>query len=280
MVSTRRPFRFPKDASESDCVVKIDIMQKVGSGYLVLKPHTQAGKQYRVVLNENGVDMSCEVEVKPLEGEAATTAGAKAVATKEEEEENAEKASAGKAYMDKKGLLPFVQGVLQVVVKEQPEDPFKVMAKHFLSGYDTSTQEASASPKSPPALIRQEPEAPVPCFGRAEPPEPCLGPVKPVPILLAADEPVPAQEPVPCLGHVEPPELCIGLAQPEKPIAYLAEVERPQTAQVQELNDPKEPCVLVPQLDEDKVEAAREGTPAGAGASVPATPAGAGASVP
>jgi hypothetical protein len=150
-ISSGKPFRFPKATSEADNVMKIDIMQKVASGYLVLKPHQAEGRQYNIVLDEKQ-GISCEVEVKVAEGEDMAPPVAP-------EESTAVKAKDAKDYMDKKGLLAYVQGVLQVVVKEQPEDPFSFMAKHFLSDYGESarpvaspkTSEVAAPPAAPAA---------------------------------------------------------------------------------------------------------------------------------
>lgn len=137
-VSCGRALRFPhkEKPTEGDQVLKVDIHQKVGTGYLVLKPNQDGSHQYRVVLSSDSgqvSEMSCELEVRP-----ATTSAVDDKPTVQEPEENATatKAKDATEYLKDKGVLQFVQGVLQVVVKEQPEDPFPLMAKHFQDGYD------------------------------------------------------------------------------------------------------------------------------------------------
>jgi len=145
MVSTDKPFRFPQSASESDCVVKVDILQNIGSGYLVMRPNQTEGKQFEVVLGGNS-DMACELFVKPADGDrpiAAESQDDSAAAAKTKQD--------AKAYLESTGLLTFVQGVLQVVAKQQPQDPFAAMAKHFLTASDEASPAGPESPKKAPA---------------------------------------------------------------------------------------------------------------------------------
>merc|ERR1719499_2862044 len=66
-ISADKPFRFPQQVSEADCVVKVDIMQNIGSGYLVMRPNQTDGKEYEVALGGNS-DMACALSVQPSEG--------------------------------------------------------------------------------------------------------------------------------------------------------------------------------------------------------------------
>lgn len=176
VVSSGRPFRFPKNASETDCVVKIDLMKNIGSGYLVLRPHQKEGKQYQVLMNDSP-DMMCEVEVKPLEGDEP------ALPEQPEDAGTAAKTKDAKAYMEDTGLLQFVQGVLQVVVKQQPDDPYGAMAKHFLSGYECAESGSTKLPQSPkkmqstPASPKAVPEEST--EEKASPPEEVPAPTSP-----------------------------------------------------------------------------------------------------
>lgn len=182
--SCNKPLRFPQKekAPEADRVLKVDIYQKVGSGYIVLKPNQDGTQQYRVALDGGGGDMACDLEVKSAAGPATESAEA-AEALREsmrnvvsdacqtgdlqglldgrpasapmrdmEAKPAAKKQDSGE-YLKDKGLLHFVQGVLQVVVKEQPEDPFTFMAKHFQSGYGSAVKPdrgtATSRPSSP-----------------------------------------------------------------------------------------------------------------------------------
>jgi len=168
--STDKPFRFPQNASETDCVVKVDIMQNIGSGYLVMRPNQTDGKEYEVVLGGNS-DMACALSVKPAEG-----AGPAAAESQEEAQAAAKTKQDAKAYLESTGLLTFVQGVLQVVAKQQPQDPFAAMAKHFLSASDEAASPAPGSPKvAPPSLKAPdavpEASAPAPESPKAEPAE-------------------------------------------------------------------------------------------------------------
>jgi len=138
-VASDKPFRFPGGVSEADCVVKVDIMQNIGSGYLVMRPNQKEDKQYEVVMSNNS-DMACDLAVKPLDASPPP-----APLSPEEAATAAKTKQDAKAYLESTGLLPFVQGVLQVVAKQQPEDPFAAMAKHFLSASDLQCSLQSSS---------------------------------------------------------------------------------------------------------------------------------------
>jgi hypothetical protein len=157
-VSAKRPFRFPKSASESDCVVKVDIMQSIGSGYLVMRPNQKDKKQFQVVMADNQ-EMVCDVAVKPLEGEVSMAPEAL------DEAETATKTKDAKEYMESTGLLQFVQGILQVIVKQQPEDPYGAMAKHFMNGYESSGLAKSRTFSTPSSPKAESPKAASPEAG-------------------------------------------------------------------------------------------------------------------
>jgi len=165
-VSADKPFRFPQNVSESDCVVKVDIMQTIGSGYIVMRPNQADSKQYEVILGDNS-DIACELEVTPTSGGGPTPEAAEDAAAAAKCKQDA------KAYLETTGLLQFVQGVLQVVAKQQPEDPFAAMAKHFLSASNAAEPpKQPGSPKSAPALAKAVDETPAPASPKAETPAP------------------------------------------------------------------------------------------------------------
>jgi len=165
-VSADKPFRFPQNVSESDCVVKVDIMQTIGSGYIVMRPNQADSKQYEVILGDNS-DIACELEVTPTSGGGPTPEAAEDAAAAAKCKQDA------KAYLETTGLLQFVQGVLQVVAKQQPEDPFAAMAKHFLSASNVAEPpKQPGSPKSAPALAKAVDETPAPGSPKAETPAP------------------------------------------------------------------------------------------------------------
>lgn len=144
--NSSKAYKFPKPEPDGDNLLKFDILARIGSGYAVLKPGVDK-KQYRVVL---GDAMSCEVQVRPSDPGSP-------VAT--EEPKTSVDTSDSKAYMDKTGLLAFMQGVLQVTVKEKPTDPYTFMAKHFLSGYDALDCALAAQPPDATEASCEEAEA-------------------------------------------------------------------------------------------------------------------------
>lgn len=148
-VSGDKPFRFPQVATDGDCVVKVDIMQTIGSGYIVMRPNQNQGKQYEVKFNDT---CSCEIEISPTDGSAAPEAAETAATAKTKQD--------AKAYLEGTGLLPFVQGVLQVVAKQQPQDPFAAMASHFISASDEAVAPQSGGPKSAPSSPKKSPTSP------------------------------------------------------------------------------------------------------------------------
>jgi len=151
--NANKPFVFPQSAVDGgDCVVKVDIMQNIGSGYIVLRPNQKEGRQYEVILGDN--DMACEIKIDPT-GNDVTPAPA------EDDAATAKTKQAAKQYLEGTGLLPFVQGVLQVVAKQQPQDPFAAMAKHFNSASDEAVAPMPGSPKAAPTSpTKATPESP------------------------------------------------------------------------------------------------------------------------
>merc|ERR1740121_473228 len=128
-----------------------------------MRPNQSGSRQYEVVLGDGG--MVCELEINPASGESH------APAEKEEAAAEATKRDA-KAYLESSGLLPFVQGALQVVAKQQPEDPFAAMARHFGSAAvensaskpatqkeTADSQPANAAPAASPEPAPAVPEA-------------------------------------------------------------------------------------------------------------------------
>eukprot|EP00429_Kryptoperidinium_foliaceum_P099519 CAMPEP_0176247858 /NCGR_PEP_ID=MMETSP0121_2-20121125/33169_1 /TAXON_ID=160619 /ORGANISM="Kryptoperidinium foliaceum, Strain CCMP 1326" /LENGTH=175 /DNA_ID=CAMNT_0017587521 /DNA_START=69 /DNA_END=592 /DNA_ORIENTATION=+ len=140
-ISSGRPFRFPKSESKDDMLVKFDILTKIASGYVVLKPDMSSSRKYKVDFSGDS-KLACEVEVKPADGSAP------AAAPKEEADPGTSTKDA-KEYLETKGVLTFVQNVLQVLVKERPEDPFPFMARHFMSGYADMPDSAVAKEAAP-----------------------------------------------------------------------------------------------------------------------------------
>jgi len=151
--NANKPFVFPQSAVDGgDCVVKVDIMQNIGSGYIVLRPNQKEGRQYEVILGDN--DMACEIKIDPTGVESPS-------APAEDDAATAKTKQAAKQYLDGTGLLPFVQGVLQVVAKQQPQDPFAAMAKHFNSASDEAVAPMPGSPKAAPTSpTKSAPESP------------------------------------------------------------------------------------------------------------------------
>merc|ERR1719512_174066 len=93
--------------------------------------------------------MVCELMVKPVDGERPNAPEGDATAAAKTKQD-------AKAYLEATGLVQFVQGVLQVIAKQQPEDPFAAMAKHFLSASDEAVPLKAASPKAVPASPKTE----------------------------------------------------------------------------------------------------------------------------
>ncbi|CAK0900984.1 unnamed protein product [Prorocentrum cordatum] len=187
-----RPFRFPKSAEEAAVPLKIDILKQVGSAYLVLKPGTD---QYKVLFPKDPAGMELEVKVMKLDGAAAVAAGADKEV--EDPKDAANGAKAAKDYLEQHQVLQFVQGVLQTVIKEKPEDPFGYMARHFMGGYD-----ASAPPPPPPPAV----PAPAEKAQSAEAPAPAAEEVKPEVAPVAPAEAKPAEAPAPSAEEAKPAE--------------------------------------------------------------------------
>merc|ERR1719350_1755679 len=98
--------------------------------------------------------MACEIQIDPTGAESPSAPAADDATT-------AKTKQAAKQYLEGTGLLPFVQGVLQVVAKQQPQDPFAAMAKHFNSASDEAVALMPGSPKAAPTSpTKAMPESP------------------------------------------------------------------------------------------------------------------------
>lgn len=125
-IGSGKPFRLPH-LSVQESPVKIDIMQCIGTAYLCVKPGEE---RYQAVFQTGGCQpMVCELGVRPTPGEDS-----------DRRDEPAPEASPcsedAQQYLDRHGIVPFVQAVLQTVIKERPEDPFKHVARHCTCGYE------------------------------------------------------------------------------------------------------------------------------------------------
>ena len=145
LINSGRPFRFPKTSMDGN-PIKIDVMQTVGSAYLVLNPNSE---QYKVTFDKDS-KISAELSVKKVDGSGAEAKEEPAA------KEVAMSAKDAKEYLEAHQILQFVQAVLQTVIKDRPTDPYKYMARHFLSGYDQgeSKAEVAASPPPPAPMPR------------------------------------------------------------------------------------------------------------------------------
>ncbi|CAK0900989.1 unnamed protein product [Prorocentrum cordatum] len=246
-----RPFRFPKSAEEAAVPLKIDILKQVGSAYLVLKPGTD---QYKVLFPKDPAGMELEVKVMKLDGAAAVAAGADKEV--EDPKDAANGAKAAKDYLEQHQVLQFVQGVLQTVIKEKPEDPFGYMARHFMGGYD-----ASAPPPPPPPAV----PAPAEKAQSAEAPAPAAEEVKPEVAPVAPAEAKPAEAPAPSAEEAKPAEAPAPAAE-EAP-APAAEEAKPAEAPAPITEEAKPAKAAAPEAKEAKpaeapAPAAEEAKPA------------------
>jgi len=128
-VGSCKAFGFP---SGEENRLKFDVMSRIGAGNLVLKPASiDASSVYKVTLSD---EMSCEVQVnRSGEHPPSTNLGLEDSPVKISAAAGAKDA---KDYLESKGLLSFLQGVLHVVIKEKPDDPYTYMARCFMNGFD------------------------------------------------------------------------------------------------------------------------------------------------
>jgi hypothetical protein len=242
-VNSGRPFRFPKSAEAEAAPLKIDILKQVGSAYLVLKPGTD---QYKVLFPKDPSGMELEVKVIKLDGAAAAAATAEKEV--EDPKEAANGAKAAKDYLEQHQVLQFVQGVLQTVIKEKPDDPFDYMARHFKGGYDGS---APPTPAPPAPITEAKPaEAPAP----AEEPKPTEAPAP------AAEEAKPAEVPAPAAEVAKPAEAAPAAtteeAKPAEAPAPAAEEAKPAEAPAPAAEEAKPAETPAPAAEEAKPAAA------------------------
>jgi len=104
----------------------------------VLKPFED---RYKVVLTRDDAEseMACEVDIKHLDSGTAEKQPDAAKPSSTFSVQNAQ------SYLDDHGVLQFIQGMIQALVKERPTDPYKYMGRHILNGYDVG----GSAPKPP-----------------------------------------------------------------------------------------------------------------------------------
>lgn len=139
-----RPFRFAPGETK-DNLLKFDILQCVGTGYAVLKPFED---RYNVVLSN---DMACEVDIKHV-GSSPITADKQPDVAKPTSTFSVQNAQ---SYLDEHGVLQFIQGMIQALVKERPSDPYKYMGRHILNGYDVEAKPPNRDSSSLKAVHEQ-----------------------------------------------------------------------------------------------------------------------------
>lgn len=140
VISGGRSFRFPRSSAKEN-PLKVDILQQVGSAYLVLKPGED---QYKLKFADG--TLTCEVSVKQLENDDASDWD---FDKKADASARGGGAKDAKDYLEQHQVLPFVQAVLQTVIKDKPKDPFTYIANHFLSGYGQGEARTKACAEPP-----------------------------------------------------------------------------------------------------------------------------------
>ncbi|CAJ1428904.1 unnamed protein product [Effrenium voratum] len=198
-ISSGRPFRFPKITLEEN-PVKIDILQQVGTAYLVTKPGED---QYKVSF-EGEFNAELEVQLSQMDGSEPKAE------VEDRKQEAVASAKDAKEYLENHQVLQFVQAVLQTVIKERPSDPFEYMARHFMNGYSaqeaiklcakkemTAAQPAPADPLPEPAAAEKKTEEAAPAEAAKETPavEPQAAAEEPAAVAeMPAPEPAAAEE--------------------------------------------------------------------------------------
>lgn len=136
-----RPFRFPGKLEECGSL-KLELLRVVASGRATC---VGSEKQYRMKLHDHSQVSDAAVvpgEISLLVRAAGGTGPGAAVAAveggdevapesaaKEREERKRSIKSTCEGYLEKNGLLQFMQIILQGLMKEQPEDPFAYIAE-------------------------------------------------------------------------------------------------------------------------------------------------------
>ena len=162
--------KLPAEVKEN--LLKLDIMQNIGTAYVVLKP---GALQYKVNFKgAGGQEMGCEVSVLPPSNDAEAkveggaegdnpvlSAEAKPEAEVAAEGEPINKEAKGSAveakdYLESHKVLEVVQAMLQCIIKEKPSDPFAFISQTMLNGVkldelkSVAPAKAASKPKAEP----------------------------------------------------------------------------------------------------------------------------------
>merc|ERR1719193_2236768 len=153
-----KPFRFPTGIKEENRL-KFDVLQRIGSGYAVLRTSDGKAGKYNVEMSSS---MSCEIMVEETGAAASPLPAAPPDEALKSIAGSGAKAKDAKEYLEKTGLLHFLQGVLHVVLKERPEDPYQFIGKYFNSGYSAQQGEEPAAGEDATAPTEVPAPAPAP----------------------------------------------------------------------------------------------------------------------
>jgi len=128
ITSSGRAIRFPK-LSMDENPVKVDILQPVGTAFLVLRP---GESQYNL-------SFSCPVDQKPMCAEFVLRESEikkDGDMVKEDLTKPCNKTAArdAKEYLEMHCIFQVLQALLEVVIKDRPDRPYEYMAEHLISG--------------------------------------------------------------------------------------------------------------------------------------------------
>ncbi|CAE7368396.1 unnamed protein product [Symbiodinium sp. CCMP2456] len=137
-----KPFKFPCQLSECGAI-KVDFMTVTASARAILRPEGEQDVQLKMVKKSSSEEAvpAEEAEVSLLVRSSSGEGASTAVSPEERAAKKRGLASATEEYLSKHGVLTFIQGVLQGVIRDRPEDPYKYVADQFAS--------ASVSKKAP-----------------------------------------------------------------------------------------------------------------------------------
>ncbi|CAE7825710.1 unnamed protein product, partial [Symbiodinium necroappetens] len=129
-----KPFKFPCQLSECGAI-KVDFMTVTASARAILRPEGEQDVQLKMVKKSSSEEAvpAEEAEVSLLVRSSSGEGASTAVSAEERAAKKRGLASATEEYLSKHGVLTFIQGVLQGVIRDRPEDPYKYVADQFAS---------------------------------------------------------------------------------------------------------------------------------------------------
>ncbi|CAE7663370.1 unnamed protein product, partial [Symbiodinium pilosum] len=138
-----KPFKFPCQLAECGAI-KVDLMTVTASARAILQAEGEQDVEMKMIKKTSPEALYASEEAQISLLVRSSSGEAPAMSHEERAAKKKAMASATEEYLHNHGVLTFIQGVLQGIIRDRPDDPYKYVADQFAS--------ASVSKKDTPTV--------------------------------------------------------------------------------------------------------------------------------